>query len=129
MESHLEVLIISTVFLGIDVGDVEVEPIDQFQNAGHTTRNILQYKFYQYNAGIRGFVLEITDFFQLRICCTNLVFCAFNIQKQHMRIYSFVIAHAGNIDTQFSKTFAGFQKSTNMVGHRCCICLFHISIT
>ena len=45
MQAHLEILIIGTIFLGIDVGNVEVEGTDQFQNTGYTSGNILKTEF------------------------------------------------------------------------------------
>ena len=125
MEAHLKVLIIRAVLLGVDIGDVKVELVDQLQHIGNTARNIFQSEFNQHNAGIRCSVLEIADFFQFCIRRADLTFRTFHIQKQHMGVHSFVITDTGNIHAQRGNTLTGLQKGADMVGHRGCICLFH----
>ena len=125
IQTHFEELIISTVFLRVDVGDVKVKRIDQFQNIRRTSGYILQTEFKQHNTGITGIVLQIADLFQLCICLADLFLSPFHIQKQHMRVYRFIIADTGDVDTKGCKAFTCFQKSANMIWHGGCICLFH----
>ena len=129
MESHLEILVIGTIFLGINIGDIEAKRIDQLQNAGYTSGNILKAKLNEHNAGIRRIVLQISDLFQFCVRFPDLFLRSFHIKKQHVAVYGFIIADPGNVDAQGSKTLAGLQKGTDMIRHGSYICLFHCSIT
>ena len=115
--------------MGVDIGDIEAESIDQFQNTGYTSGNIFKPEFDEDDAGIRRIILQISDLLQLCVRFSDLFLRSLHIQKQHMAVYGFIIADPGNVDAQRRKTFAGLQKGTDMIRHRSYICLFHCSFT
>ena len=128
IQTHFEILVIGAVFLGIDVGNVEVKIIDQLQNTSHASGNILKAELNKDDAGISRMIQQIADLFQFYVRFPDLFFCSFHIQKQHMAIHGFIVADPGDIDAQGSKTLTGLQKRPDMVWHGGGVCFFHRSI-
>ena len=128
-QPHLEILVIGSVFLRTDIGNVEIEFADERQNVGHASGNVLQKKFQQDDAGFVGIVVpQIADFFKLRVRLTELFGGSFGINEQGVGIHGLVVADAGNVDPQRGKAPARFQKRTDMIGHGGNVGFFHGSL-
>ena len=125
IQSHPELLEGRVAALGIDVGNVEMEIVDQLQNRNGTAGLILEVKLQQHNAGIIPGILQIADLLQLRVGSAELFLGALHIQEEHVGIHSLVIADPGDIDAQLGKAPAGLQKGTDVVGQRGGIGFFH----
>ena len=67
-QSHLESLVSGSVFLGTDVGDIQIETVNQLQHVRHASGNIPQHEFQQDNAVFIFVCLEVSDFYQLSVC-------------------------------------------------------------
>ena len=113
--------------LGVDVGDVEVELVDQLQHLVGGTGSVLEVKLQQHDAAFLAQVLQVADPLQGGIRQPELIGGALHVQKEHVGIHGLVIADAGDVDAQSRKAPAGFQKCADVIGQGCGIGLFHRS--
>ena len=125
IDAHPELLQGRIVALGVDVGDVEVEFMDQLQHLGGCAGPVLEDKLQQHDAAFLARVLQIPDPLQGGIGQPQLLGGPFHVQEEHMGVHGLVIADPGDVDAQGGKAPAGLQKCADVVGQRCGVGLFH----
>ena len=125
VQSHPELLQGGFRVLDIDVGNVEVEIVDQLQYLGSAAGLVPEGKLQKHHGAFIAGILQVADALQLDIRLAQLLGGAFHIQKEHMSINSLVVADTGDIDTQTGKASAGFQKCADVIRQGSGIGLLH----
>ena len=83
-QAHFKSLVIRSVFLRTDIGDIQIETMDQLQNFRYASGNVPQHEFQENNAVFASVCLQVSDFLQLTVRLRQLRLVAIRIDKQCM---------------------------------------------
>lgn len=116
-QSHFEKLVIGAVFLGADVGYIEIELAYQREHSGDASGDVQKLEFQQNYAGVGVFGLKIADVGKAAVGFFKLLGRALGVDEQGVGVRGLVVADSGYVDAQLVKALAGLEKGAYVVGH------------
>jgi len=117
-----------SVFLGAEIGNIEIVLLNQLQHGGHAAGRIPQAELYQQNSSLVQTALETANLTQTLRRPFQPGVGALHFDKQRVRVNGLIVADPRDIQTQLRNDPAGLQKCAGTVRHSSDKGLFHSGI-